>query len=209
MTKLGMAESAGPISQDSLAGAGAKGDKSGRHFTTEEARHAAGEATAHAEGDQWVMPLSEAVAEHKELVETLETPGKADDMEAAKEQGEELARMEAASPERAAETSEIEHDGGDAAREPKDGDTKTENGIEYRLQDGRWHRVTPEDAGQGEPDHNIIEHVTAKGKTLNVHLGPAAIVVVESVAKELVPDKAVKMLAFRTESMNEALWAMA
>ena len=31
--------------------------------------------------------------------------------------------------------------------EPKDGDTKTEDGIEYRLQDGRWHRVTPAEAG--------------------------------------------------------------
>lgn len=34
-----------------------------------------------------------------------------------------------------------------AKPEPKDGDTKTENGIEYRLQDGRWHRVTPAEAG--------------------------------------------------------------
>jgi hypothetical protein len=29
--------------------------------------------------------------------------------------------------------------------EPKEGDTKIENGIEYRLQGGRWHRVTPEE----------------------------------------------------------------
>lgn len=33
-----------------------------------------------------------------------------------------------------------------AAPEPKEGDTKTEGGIEYRLQGGRWHRTTPEDA---------------------------------------------------------------
>ena len=42
---------------------------------------------------------------------------------------------------------------------------------------------------------------TAKGKTLNIHLGPAAMV--EFVAKELVPDKAVKVQAFRTEKMKE------
>jgi len=42
---------------------------------------------------------------------------------------------------------------------------------------------------------------TAEGKTLNIHLGPAAMV--EFVAKELVPDKAVKVQAFRTEKMKE------
>jgi hypothetical protein len=42
---------------------------------------------------------------------------------------------------------------------------------------------------------------TAEGKTLNIHLGPAAMV--EFVAKELVPDKAVKVDAFRTEKMKE------
>ncbi len=42
---------------------------------------------------------------------------------------------------------------------------------------------------------------TAKGKTLNIHLGPAAMV--EFAAKELVPDKAVKVQAFRTENMKE------
>jgi hypothetical protein len=41
---------------------------------------------------------------------------------------------------------------------------------------------------------------TAEGRTLNIHLGPAAMV--ESVAKELVPDKAVKVQAFRTEKMK-------
>jgi hypothetical protein len=41
---------------------------------------------------------------------------------------------------------------------------------------------------------------TAEGKTLNIHLGPAAMV--EFVAKELVPDKAVTVDAFRTEKMK-------
>lgn len=242
---------------------------------------------AHAEGDKWVMPLSEAVAEHKELVQTLESPGKDDDNEAIKEQGAELERMEAAQAGDTVNTSSVvektpaemghdefyryvgtfapkfgspgffvgrdedketympkEHEtftiggvgyqwwiggGGkikgrsmgmknprlfvtadgkriaeivlrneqgseDSAfksalnaihkdqknrsainltgREPKEGDTKTEDGIEYRLQDGRWHRVTPEEtaqdepAAQAEPAHNIVEHVTAKGKIL-------------------------------------------
>jgi len=42
---------------------------------------------------------------------------------------------------------------------------------------------------------------TAEGKTLNIHLGPAGMV--ESAAKELVQDKAVKVQAFRTEKMKE------
>ena len=33
--------------------------------------------------------------------------------------------------------------------EPKEGDTKTENGIEYQLRGGRWHRVTPEEDRPG------------------------------------------------------------
>ena len=40
---------------------------------------------------------------------------------------------------------------------PKEGDTKTENGIEYRLQDGRWHRVTPEgDSEVGENNRKTL-----------------------------------------------------
>ena len=35
-----------------------------------------------------------------------------------------------------------------AADEPKEGDTKSEDGIEYRLQDGRGHRVTPEEKAE-------------------------------------------------------------
>ena len=31
-----------------------------------------------------------------------------------------------------------------APDKPREGDTKTENGVEYRLDGGRWHRVTPE-----------------------------------------------------------------
>lgn len=46
--------------------------------------------------------------------------------------------------------------------------------------------------------HFLIK--TPEGKTLNVHLGPAAMV--EFVAKELTADKAVKVQAFRTEKMK-------
>ena len=42
---------------------------------------------------------------------------------------------------------------------------------------------------------------TAEGKTLNIHLGPAA--AVEFVAKDLSRDKPVKVEAFRTEQMKE------
>lgn len=58
---------------------------------------------------------------------------------------------------------------------PKEGDTKTIAGIEYRLQDGRWHRVTPEERAAAEdaatepaqaPVAQLVEHVTKKGKTL-------------------------------------------
>lgn len=50
----------------------------------------------HAEGDKWVMPLDAAIAEHKELVHTAETPSKADDKAQLAEQKEELGKMEAA-----------------------------------------------------------------------------------------------------------------
>ena len=52
--------------------------------------------SAHAEGDNWVMPIQDAIAEHKELVHAAETPSKADDKEELKEQKGELKRMEAA-----------------------------------------------------------------------------------------------------------------
>ena len=47
---------------------------------------------------------------------------------------------------------------------PKEGDRKTEDGVEYVLRDGRWHRATPD----AEPvaDLPLVEHVTRKGKTL-------------------------------------------
>jgi hypothetical protein len=50
--------------------------------------------SAHAEGDKWVMPVQEAIAEHKELVHAAETPTKADDKAQLAEQKAELARME-------------------------------------------------------------------------------------------------------------------
>ena len=61
-----------------------------------------------------------------------------------------------------------------AEQAPKEGDTKTIAGIEYRLQDGRWHRVTPEESAAEESAPaaeavqvpQIVEHVTKKGKTL-------------------------------------------
>lgn len=52
--------------------------------------------SAHAEGDKWVMPIKDAIAEHAELVAALKSPGKADDREEIKEQGSELERMAAA-----------------------------------------------------------------------------------------------------------------
>ena len=51
--------------------------------------------------------------------------------------------------------------------------TKSIAGIEYRLQDGRWHRVTPEESAAEESVSSeavqapqVVEHVTKKGKTL-------------------------------------------
>ena len=52
--------------------------------------------SAHAEGDQWVMPLNDAIAEHKDLVRVAETPSKADDKAEVAEQKAELKRMESA-----------------------------------------------------------------------------------------------------------------
>ena len=52
-----------------------------------------------------------------------------------------------------------------AADEPKEGDTKIEDGIEYRLQDGRWHRVTPEEKAEEK----------ATGHTYGMTLRPPAI----------------------------------
>ncbi len=52
--------------------------------------------SAHAEGDKWVMPIKDAIAEHAELVAALKSPGKADDREALKEQTGELGQMKAA-----------------------------------------------------------------------------------------------------------------
>jgi hypothetical protein len=54
---------------------------------------------AHAEGDKWVMPLKDAVTEHKDLVNALESPDKSDDQKEIAEQGGELKRMEAAEAE--------------------------------------------------------------------------------------------------------------
>lgn len=39
--------------------------------------------------------------------------------------------------------------------EPKEGDTKTEGGIEYRLTQGRWHRTTPEGKPAFTPTHEL------------------------------------------------------
>lgn len=48
---------------------------------------------AHVEGDSYVMPLDEAIAEHEELVDTLASPGRQDDAEEIQEQGAELKKM--------------------------------------------------------------------------------------------------------------------
>ena len=49
--------------------------------------------TAHAEGDKWVMPIKDAIAEHAELVAALKSPGRSDDQREVKEQAGELGRM--------------------------------------------------------------------------------------------------------------------
>lgn len=155
--------------------------------------------SARAEGDKWVMPLSEAVAEHRELVDTLKSPGKDDDKAQEKEQGAELERMEASQADATINSTQTDsglidapsvteggHDADDIAlaedmvdleeakrvapdapetialaenvgarrakrqaseEAPKEGDTKTEDGVEYVLKDGRWHRVKENDSG--------------------------------------------------------------
>lgn len=53
--------------------------------------------SAHADNNgNWVMPIKEAIAEHKDLVSAAESPGKADDKAELAEQKAELARMQAA-----------------------------------------------------------------------------------------------------------------
>jgi hypothetical protein len=49
----------------------------------------------------------------------------------------------ATKPARAESMEEVAADG--ASPEPKEGDTKSENGVTYILQGGRWHRQTPEE----------------------------------------------------------------
>lgn len=56
--------------------------------------------SAHAEGDNWVMPIKDAIKEHKELVRQEEHPTSANRAEEEKEQGGELKRMEAAEKKR-------------------------------------------------------------------------------------------------------------
>lgn len=56
----------------------------------------------HVEGDNYVMPLDAAIAEHKDLVQAAETPTKADDKAELAEQKAELGKMEEAKQEQAA-----------------------------------------------------------------------------------------------------------
>jgi CRISPR/Cas system CMR-associated protein Cmr5 small subunit len=48
---------------------------------------------------------------------------------------------------------------------PQEGDTKTINGITYILQNGRWHRVTPTDAGNPDLTGADPNEVSAAGYT--------------------------------------------
>lgn len=76
----------------------AAGQKAGTHIAVSQApADDAPTDSAHADGDKWVMPLKDAVAEHKELISAAETPSKADDKDVLAEQKAELEKMEAAS----------------------------------------------------------------------------------------------------------------
>lgn len=55
----------------------------------------------HVEGDNYVMPLDAAIAEHKDLVQAAETPTKTDDKAELAEQKAELGKMEEAKQEQA------------------------------------------------------------------------------------------------------------
>lgn len=91
-------ESAGATPNESAA----DGDVGGEVVSTE------GDTDkAHAEGDRWVMPLKDAVSEHKDLVKTLKTPTKSDDKKEIKEQGHELKKMTAAEKKISTESDDI------------------------------------------------------------------------------------------------------
>lgn len=74
-------------------------------------------------------PAKDMVEEHERLVQVLESPSHEDDKAEAKKQAAELQEYR-------------EVAAGEA--EPKEGDRKTENGVEYVLRDGRWHRAMTE-----------------------------------------------------------------
>lgn len=56
------------------------------------------------------------------------------------------------------------------SREPQEGDTKTEDGIEYRLSGGRWHRTTPDEKPAFTPTHELPDgtQVVAHADEANV-----------------------------------------
>jgi hypothetical protein len=60
------------------------------------------------------------------------------------------------------EANRLEAAGKAASASPKEGDTKTEDGIEYRLQGGRWHRVTPEEQGDKPAQSAEIAKIITK-----------------------------------------------
>lgn len=73
-----------------------------------------------------------------------------------------LGMHEEKAPEAPKEATEAEPKRVDAAPQPdgpQEGDRKTEDGVEYELRDGRWHRVTPEP--EAEPEAAAAEEEPA------------------------------------------------
>lgn len=91
------------------------GQKAGEHVAVQKAPDGSltDEGTkpteaGHAEGDKWVMPLDAAIQEHNDLVQTAETPTKADDKAELAEQKAELKRMKEASGDASIEQPKID-----------------------------------------------------------------------------------------------------
>lgn len=72
---------------------------------------------------------------------------------------------EAAPADLVARLQEVVDTGGKSAMKPvgpKEGDTKTENGVEYVLRDGRWWRATPDDDVEAAEDRADLAEAMAK-----------------------------------------------
>lgn len=67
-------------------------------------------------------------------------------------------------PDRKLDFSRLAPHEGSQDRGPQEGDTKVENGVTYRLDGGRWHRVSPEEESQTELSlSDVAEHVRYLG----------------------------------------------